>query len=325
MMACWSSRCRRALAALSLMGALLAAWADEPARCPPTPQAPTPEQAQAGMKAARDRGFLWRIRKDGHASYLYGTVHVAKADWMYPGATVTSALRASDVIALELDVLDPDIMERLRAGMAWRADRALSGALADRLKAQVQAACLPEQLLTTMSPEMVAATLMVMAARGEGLDPAYAIDVVLAGFGRGIKKPVSSLETPEQQLQVLQGHNREESQAIVEQELAELEGGQAVPTLAHIAQVWADGRFSELERYPQWCGCLETEEERRLHRRLLDERNPGLADHIDALHMSGKRVFAAVGSLHMIGPTGLPAVMAGRGYQVERIEFKPPR
>jgi uncharacterized protein YbaP (TraB family) len=61
-------------------------------------------------------------------------------------------------------------------------------------------------------------------------------------------------------------------------------------------------------------------------KRVLDDRNPGLAASIDALHLGGKRVFAAVGSLHMIGPRGLPALLARRGYRVEPIvpSNKPP-
>jgi len=319
--------CPRLSRALLLATALLAAsWnavADSAPACPPAAQPPTPEQMQTGMKTARDRGFLWRLRKDGRTSYLYGTVHVAKLDWMYPGATLMSALRASDLIALELDLLDPDIMERLRAGMAWRPERAVEGRLADRLQVQLKAACLPEQMMTTMTPEMVATTLVVMAGRRDGLDPAYAIDIVMAGLGRGLKKPVSSLETPELQLKLLQGRSPQEAQAIVEQALEELESGRATPALRRIAQVWADGRFGELEHYAQWCDCLNTEEERVLYRRMLDERNPGLADRIDAIHAGGKQVFAAVGSLHMIGPLGLPSLFMRRGYQVERIDLKP--
>lgn len=53
---------------------------------------------------------------------------------------------------------------------------------------------------------------------------------------------------------------------------------------------------------------------------MLDDRNPQLADHIDQLHRSGKTVFAAVGSLHMTGPTGLPSLMEKRGYQIERVK-----
>jgi uncharacterized protein YbaP (TraB family) len=315
-------RWARRLLLASLAAASLGIAAAEPGHCPPAAQAPTPQQADAGAKNARDRGFLWRIRKSGRTSYLYGTVHVAKLDWMFPGTRLLDAMRASDVIALELDVLDPDIMRRLHAGMALKPGAALQGPLADRLKAQLAAACLPDEWMTTMSPEMLATTLTVMAGRAEGLDPAYAIDAVVAGLGRSLKKPVSSLETPELQLALLQGRTRQETQSVVEQALTELESGRAMPMLARMAQVWAESRLNELERYEQWCACLDTNDERTLHKRLLEDRNPALADRIDALHGSGKQVFAAVGSLHMIGVTGLPTLLARRGYAVERVEFK---
>ena len=57
---------------------------------------------------------------------------------------------------------------------------------------------------------------------------------------------------------------------------------------------------------------------------MLDERNPLMADKIDALHAGGQSVFTAVGSLHMIGPQGLPTLMAKRGYRVERVAFTTP-
>jgi len=297
------------------------AFAQAADTCPPAAQAPTPEQAQAGMKSARDRGFLWRVRKDGRTSWLYGTVHIARSDWVYPGPAMLDAVRASDLVALELDVMDPDITERLRTGMAARADRPVPGALLDRLKAQLKAACLPEPLIGAMAPEMLATTLMVMSARREGLDPGYAIDAVIAGLARGLKKPVTSLETPELQLALLLARTPQEAQALVEQVLAELENGRASPMLVRIAQLWSDSRLAELERYEQWCHCVDTAEERAMHKRLLDDRNPGLAERIDRLHADGKRVFAAVGALHMIGPGGLPALLAKRGYQVERVDF----
>ena len=54
-------------------------------------------------------------------------------------------------------------------------------------------------------------------------------------------------------------------------------------------------------------------------KRLLDDRNPVLAAAIDSRHANGQRVFAGVGSLHMIGPNGLPALLARRGFQVVRV------
>ena len=289
--------------------------------CPPPAAVPTQEQVQAGMRDAIDRGFLWRIRKDGRTSYLYGTVHVAQAAWMYPGPSVLQALKTSDTLALELDPLNPDIQRRMAKGMAAKSGAVLPEPLALRLRAQMQALCVPPEALASMGPKMQVATLSILAARADGLDPSYGIDLFLAAMGRGAKKTVLSLETPELQLRALQIPSAAGTDTFVENGLTELESGEARSMLLRLAKIWADGDHAQLARYEEWCDCLKTEFDRDAMRRLLDDRNPGLAASIDALHASGKHVFAAVGSLHMFGVTGLPTLMAQRGYQVERVAY----
>ena len=57
--------------------------------------------------------------------------------------------------------------------------------------------------------------------------------------------------------------------------------------------------------------------------RLNDARNPAMAERIAALHGEGRRVFAAVGALHMTGAQGLPRLLRERGFTVERVVFAP--
>ena len=291
------------------------------ASCPPVAATPTPEQVQAGVKAARNHGFLWRLRKDGRESWLYGTVHVARFEWMFPGPAITAALKASDTIALELDVLDPDIQRRMADGMARPSGTVLPETLRQRLQRQAEAACLPAQALAGLNPEMQIATLESLVGRRDGLDPSYGIDVMLAGWARNAGKLAVSLETPELQLATLAMPTPAETLEFVASTLAEMETGLAAPSLQRIAQVWADGDLGMLSRYESWCDCIKTPADRAALGRMLDERNPGLADHIAAVHAKGQRVFAAVGSLHMIGPLGLPALMTQRGFTVEVVAF----
>jgi len=314
-----SRLCRAALA----LGLWMAATSASAQDCPPQPQAPSASQVQTYLKAARDRGFLWRIEKDGRRSFLYGTVHVGQPEWSFPGPRLTEALRASSVMALELDMLDPNIMQGMQAGLSAAPRRELPEAMVQRIKAQMKLVCLPEQVFGTMSPEMLVTTLVLLSARKDGLDAAWGIDVVYAGLARGMKRPVVSLETPELQLGLLQGSTAEETQSLVEDSLQELEGTRLRTMIRRLAQDWADSRFDDLSLYEQWCECLDTPAQKEMFRRMLDERNPAMADKIAALHDEGRSVFAAVGSLHMIGPMGLPALLARRGYKVERIQFKP--
>ena len=293
--------------------------------CPPTAQVPTTEQVQAGMRDARDRGFLWRLRRDGRVSFLYGTVHVARVEWMYPGPRVLRALNASDTVALELDLLDPDIQRRLGSAMAANApaggapQNAFPEAMQQRLQRQIEAECLPAQALAALSPEMQVLTLTSLAGRRDGLDPAYGIDAFLAGWAHAASKTVVSLETPELQIALLKADTEAERNGFVQGALAQLEGGQPRPMLRRMTQAWADGRLDDFATYGEWCDCIKTDADRAAMARLLDDRNPALADAVAALHANGQRVFAAVGSLHMAGPMGLPALMAQRGFQVERL------
>ncbi len=207
-------RGRAAFAAAALpLGAAYAA--DESVDVPAAPRPLTVERLQAGMKAAKDHGFLWRLTKGGHTSYLYGTIHAARFEWMFPGPTVMQAIRDSDSIALELDMLDPEIQRRLAAEhraeparpLAARAgapDRAAHGARMRR-RGGTGAPSRPN----SRSPRSA-----VMAARRDGFDPAYAIDLVLALVARQLGKPVLSLETPEGQMQALKMPTQAETVAV---------------------------------------------------------------------------------------------------------------
>lgn len=297
------------------------AYAEPAADCPPSATIPSPERIQAGMREARDHGFLWRIVKDARTSFLFGTIHVARLDWIFPGPEVAQALRASDTVALELDLLDPKVRRRLADAVAAVGEPELPAPIKERLARQMQSECIATETLASLGGPMQVVVLSALSARRDGLDPAYGIDIFLAGFGRGAQKAVVSLETPESQVQALLTTDPQASLAMVENGLAELERGHARPMLMRIANVWAEADHAALARYDEWCECRDNDADRDTMKRMLDDRNPGMADAIDALHAGGKNVFAAVGSLHMVGPLGLPALLAQRGYEVQRVDF----
>lgn len=316
------------LVALALASSAAAAQPMLPAagNCPPATEVPTPAQVDAARSGARDHGFLWRISKGGRSSWLYGTIHVGRLEWFFPGPGVAAALAASDLLALELDISDPAIVEALSKASAHRNDNSaaapeLPPALRARLERQVAAACMAPGALDALHPVMRAVTLGVLAARWEGLDVSYAQEIALLVAARGARLPLVSLETVEQQMGVLAPADAAQARQMVEQALDQLESGAARTVAARLARTWAESRLDELADHERWCDCADTDEERAVLRRLNDERNPVLARRIDTLHREGRRVFAAVGALHMTGPKALTVLMAQQGYSVERIEF----
>nr|MDP2191615.1 TraB/GumN family protein [Rhodoferax sp.] len=307
------------LAALCAVLLAATAWAaPDPAACPPEAKPFTPELFSQAAAQARDRGFLWRISKDQRSSYLYGTMHVGRAAWMAPGPLTRQALRESDVVGMELDPLDPAVAEAM-AGVLRQPGRTLPPALQARLAARWQAECLELEALKTGAPEMHAYSLMLAAGRREGLDAMYGTEVLLSVLARSMARPVVSLESVDLQLQALQARNDAEAQAMVRDVLDDVEKGRVRTVLLRTTLAWERADLADLENYVQWCECFNTDMDRVLMKRLLDDRNPALAARINDMHRSGGRVFAGVGALHMVGPGGLPALMAARGYRVERL------
>jgi uncharacterized protein YbaP (TraB family) len=290
--------------------------------CPPEPGAPTPEESQRNADAAVDNGLLWKATKDGRVVYLYGTIHVAKLPWIYPGPHVLSAMRSSDVVALELDMTDPGVLERLRQAIVRRPDSpTLAPALQARLSAQIAAACLPPEALAPLRAEMQAVTVEVMQGRRFGLYPSFGVDEAIAVVAGHLRKPIRGLETPEMQAALLVSDDPARTADTVAGVLDELEGGKSPQMLRRLAGDWQRGDLADLGDYASWCECLDTPQERADFAKLVDERNPLMADKIARWHAEGKALFVAVGTLHMVGRVGLPELLRARGFRVERVSF----
>lgn len=292
------------------------------APCPPPPVAPTPDEMRSALHDAVDGGLLWKATRDGRSLWLYGTIHVAQKAWMFPGPRVLKAVTSSDTIALELDPADPDIVARLRQALVRRpGSPTLPEALQRRLLAQMAAACVAPETLAELRPEMQAISVEVLAGREFGLYPDYGIDAFLSGLGHALNKTVRSLETPESQAQLLVSDDPAETARSVCDLLDEMESGKGPALLHRLAGDWRRGDLDDLDAYASWCGCLDTAQQRDDFAKLVDARNPLMADKIVQWHAQGSKLFVAVGSLHMLGPAGLPALLAARGFDVERVAF----
>ena len=308
---------RRLLLSLALLCGAAQAAPPAPVACPPAASVPTQVQLEAWAATAPDRGVLWRLRRDGRESWLFGSLHVGRAEWTMPGPRLREAMQRAEVLALELDPTDPQTIAAL--GSVPVPSGLLNPALQQRLAARFDAACVPAQAMAGVHPLLQLGTLSVLEARWDGLDPGYGVEMVLLGWARAQGLPVVALESASEQLRALVPSDLAEARQGLEQGLQQLERQQVRTPLRRLTEAWARGDLAELQSYEQWCDCVHDEHDRRWLRRLNDERNGPLAERIAALHADGKRALVAVGALHMSGPQALPLLLARLGFEVERV------
>lgn len=279
--------------------------------------------------------MLWRLQRDGRTSYLYGTLHVGRPAWQRPGPRVAAALAATQTLALEVDVDDPALMQQMMDAALAALNTITSGsselpapppplpaAVQQRLAEAARRGCVPLVALAGLPPLMQVASLTLQDARWLGLDPAYGQERTLAALARARGRRILSLETLALQTAAMQPDSPQDTEAQVDGALQQLEDGSARRVLARLADAWERGDLALLERYEDWCECAPTDADREQLRKLNDSRNPHLAAGIVAEHASGRRVFAAVGALHMTGPQALPRLLADQGFRVQRVEWR---
>lgn len=297
--------------------AFLTAAPGAAASCPPEAAPPTRELLQRAQQQAVDRGILWRISRGGRDSFLYGTLHAGRAEWLALGPQTDAALARTGVLALEVNVMDPAVQAALREVTQGPARR-LPAALMQSLREAWATECLAEEDLQTGPPEFHVTQLAMAQAQRQGLFPLYGAESALLLRSLRTERPLVGLETVQAQLAGLLARDDQEAEAMVREALDGWRHPRAQPILERLVRAWANGDLAELETYAEWCECLDSPSAREAFARLGDGRNPGMADAIERIH-ANVSVFAAVGALHLVGPQGLPALLAARGFTVTRV------
>ena len=104
----WISR----LLLIILLAGWQGAWADTaPVTAAPAAAASEAEAVLQQMQAAPARGLLYAISKQGQTAYLFGTIHVGRADFFPLDIIATQAMVQSSELVMEIDVSQIDKMQ----------------------------------------------------------------------------------------------------------------------------------------------------------------------------------------------------------------------
>ena len=279
----------------------------------------------ASHAQGEQRGFLYEIRKGTHASLLFGTIHVGRPEF-YP----LPASRLSHISRIDALVLEADITDVARATAATQkfavygpGEDGLDKRLPPDTLTRVEDALARNQLdarpMMRLKPWMLGSMLALLEAARAGYVQGQAAETYLSGLARAANRPILEFEGVEQQFSLFESAPWATQVAFLDEALKALESNAARREINRIVLAWETGDRPALERLLSEMQAQTSPGARFTVDTILLGRHPAMVRKIETLMADGRNYLFAVGSLHLVGPSGLVEMLRARGYTVTEL------
>lgn len=261
--------------------------------------------------------LMWEIRDNAGTvrGWLFGTIHALPDGARWRTQRLEQAIDQADLLVVEIAALEN------REEMAQIFTRlAASPALPD-IGMRVPEGSRPALFGLIDQTDYTAADFagietwgaaLILAQAGDSGDAANGADRALLNEFTGRK--VHEFEGAEEQLGIFDTLPETEQRDLLLAVIEEVRANEADPE--RLRRAWLAGDAKTLETAAS-TGLMEDPE---LREALLVARNRDWIGQLDAILVSGERPLVAVGTAHLLGPDGLPALLARRGYTTHRIQ-----
>ncbi len=265
--------------------------------------------------------FLWQLESGTSKVYLAGSIHVMKPSLFPLPRQFDHAFARANRLAVEVDMnrLSPQMIQAafrkyalLPAGESI--GTVLSPTTLATLTAYLNAQSIAPSSVASLKPSMLATQLAVGRLSALGYLPEFGLE---RHFTDGLGgRATLELETLDEQLAILTSPTLQVQDEMLAETLDQMDGIE--PIISAMIIAWLSGDDVEFRRlFDLQSG--ESPEIQAFMRRLLEDRNVGMATKIaDYLKMPGT-TFVLVGAAHLTGAEGIVALLEARGLRGRRI------
>lgn len=283
--------------------------------------ASAPERAAA--EAALPRPAIWLVEDEDTKIYLFGTLHLFPASLRWRSAALERVIAQADELVMETPEASLEEMqigermfERMEMGEPVPILERVSPELRPRLRQLLSETGLAIELFDRMESWTVAFVLtgfqMIQQLSGEEGEIAMssAEDELAAAF-RDRDRPISGVETVDEQLSVFASLPADAQRSFLESVLVE-GPPEAMPTTEQSDRSWVSGDVEAIAAEMQ---AMPPE----LYDALLTRRNRNWTQWLVRRLARPGTVLFAVGAGHLAGPDSVQRMLAGRGLRVRRV------
>jgi hypothetical protein len=273
-----------------------------------------------GSLTAHAGSPVWAIHGDHNTVYLAGSVHLLKANDSRLPAAFDHAYTGSKAIVMELAIDKVDPMQTatwmMEHGML-KDGTSLRSVLGDdryrRVSTEAGRLGVPMEVADMLQPWALGMQLLELQYMQLGFDPQQGVEQQLQQKAQADGKPISGLETIDDQLGVLQGMTYSDQARFLDMIVSEMHDVEG--ETQSVVSAWRNGDSAKL-------AALLSDEYKTfpaLYRLLVSDRNKRWIPQIEKLLRGNQDYFVVVGALHLVGDGGLLELMRRDGFKPESV------
>jgi len=267
---------------------------------------------------------VWTIRGQGQEMVIVGSIHFLRAGQDRLPQAIIDAYQRADVLVMEIDLDDLDDASSQATMLRLGRDpqgRTLQALLGDKAygEAAGKARALGMDLapLQGFEPWLAALVVSQMRLAELGFDARSGVEQQLLVLAGRDGKEVRGLESLDEQLGAMDGLPAEEQRAFLLQTLED--AATMADEAERIVAAWQKGDARALQ--DQFLHGIREQPE--LYRRVVVDRNRKWASQLQALLADEHHYLVIVGTLHLVGPDSLIAMLAASGYEAQQMQTEP--
>lgn len=261
---------------------------------------------------------LWEVRGTRNSVYLFGSVHLLKPGKFRFHEALERAYADAEAIYLEVDMDDLDPLQLASATAAravnpeGRGLEELLGPDAAAARERAAAAGIDLSLLGQMEPWFAGLAVVTIALAREGYTAADGVEQRVQERAATDGKEILGFETIDDQLAALDELDLPAQREFLLKSLED--ASRPAEALEAFLAAWRQGDDDALAR--ELAGEFDSAPD--LYRSLMIDRNRRWVGQIVDLLDDEQDYLVVVGTLHLVGPDGLPAMLAARGFEPAR-------
>ena len=281
----------------------------------------------ASAQPAAPRPAIWVIEDSDTRIYLFGTVHVFPAALRWRSAALNRIIAEAGELVMETpeagaDEIDPARLTRpMQLGKSVPILERVSSAAREPLRQALAATGVPiatYDAMTTWGVAFMLVGLQMRAASGNADTPpadapslgrTSGAEDVLGGLFRKAGKPISGVETVDEQIRFFSSLPLDAQRRFLESIVLGTDAGQVDAPDQSWVRGDVDGIAAEMRTMPP-----------EIYRTLLTARNRVWTDWLVRRMARPGAILFAVGAGHLAGPDSVQSMLAGRGVRARRID-----